>query len=54
MVLVDYIGIFFYMRQYFWPHTVYIKLKKIKKASNLFPLIFQHHTIQLKVGSMYN
>jgi hypothetical protein len=22
MVLVDYIGIFFYMRQYFWPHTV--------------------------------
>jgi len=23
VVLVDYIGIFFYMRQYFWPHTVY-------------------------------
>jgi len=23
MVLVDYIGIFFYMWQYFWPHTVY-------------------------------
>ena len=22
MVLVDYIGIFFYMWQYFWPHTV--------------------------------
>jgi hypothetical protein len=21
MVLVDYIGIFFYMWQYFWPHT---------------------------------
>jgi hypothetical protein len=21
-VLVDYVGIFFYMRQYFWPHTV--------------------------------
>ena len=24
MVLVDYIGIFFYMRQYFWPHTVHV------------------------------
>ena len=23
MVLVDYIGISFYMRQYFWPHTVH-------------------------------
>ena len=22
MVLVDYIGIFFYMWQYFWPHTL--------------------------------
>ena len=22
IVLVDYIGIFFYMWQYFWPHTV--------------------------------
>jgi hypothetical protein len=25
MVLVDYIGILFYMWQYFWPHTVYVR-----------------------------
>jgi hypothetical protein len=25
MVLVDYIGIYFYMWQYFWPHAVYVQ-----------------------------
>ena len=36
MVLVDYIGISFYMWQYFWPHTVYTKYILVLSVINLF------------------
>jgi len=36
MVLVDYIGIFFYMWQYFWPHTVYTKYILVLSVIDLF------------------
>jgi len=39
MVLVDYIGFFFYMRQYFWPHTVY-RVPIFVSVSTIFQLEF--------------
>ena len=35
MVLADYIGIFFYMRQYFWPHIYTVYHEKMSQNSHV-------------------
>jgi hypothetical protein len=49
MVLVDYIGIFFYMLQYFWPHNCRTRKPKINQIPQL--IIQIEHNIYKNVSN---
>jgi len=56
MVLVDYIGIFFYMRQYFWPHTVHIVTEKLTVIYTILSFVHvwkSYNYINQEVGLSY-